>query len=377
MVVSKGDTKRDRRASASRRDWPFGRVLARRRAFLGALLSLWLVSIALPAMAFRVIGAQDRWLRWDAAPRSIGGEERSLAGGLRYSVETGSYDGLANQLGWLGTPPTGEQLRLAIQRAFEHWTVVDPATGLPAAFHFVEDLDTLPVDAPGLPGNSASFLGVNPGAEIDIFAETPHAGPSFAASVVFFIDPVADDLTLSSGRPGYAGFAIAGADIRINPAFVWPLSGFEALLTHEIGHALGLADLEAPAIAGSTSGFLDDDYDPSSSASAAATLTNSFALLIDPFDPDASALRSFSGVMNTDPGLDTPNVSLLMESEDYLSLRNLDPVLQNDDFAARQFLYPVVVPEPGFGGALALGAACLGLASRRRPAQGKGLRGRQ
>ena len=133
----------------------------------------------------------------------------------------------------------------------------------------------------------------------------------------------------------------------------------------------------APAISGSTSGFLDDDYDPSSSASAAATLTNSFALLIDPFDPDASGLLSFSGVMNTDPGLDTPNVSLLMESEDYLDVRSLDPVLQNDDFAARQFLYPVVVPEPGFGGALVLGVACLGLASRRRPARGEGLRGRR
>lgn len=356
---------------------PIGRAraahdVAARRAWWARGIWRALVVVALllgsaPAPAFRVIGAPGRWVRWDAAPRYVGGEERSLDGGLRYSVETGSYGGLASQLTWLaGNEPTGEELRAAIERAFEHWTVIDPATGLSAAFHFVEDLATPTVDAAGIPDLPPTFLGLNPGAEIDILAETPHSGPGFAASVVFFVDSAADDLTLSSGTTDYPGFAISGADIRINPVIAWPLGGFEALLTHEIGHALGLADLEAPAIPGSTSGFLDDDYDPSSSASALATLTNSFSSQIDPFDPEASPLLSYSGDLNADPGIDTPGVRMLMESEGYLEVRHEDPVLQNDDFAARQFLYPVVVPEPRVGAMLGVGSAGLALAASRR-----------
>ena len=61
---------------------------------------------------------------------------------------------------------------------------------------------------------------------------------------------------------------MSGADIRMNTAFVWTLSAWETLLTHEIGHALGLADLEASPATSLVSGFLDDDYDPTSSATA-------------------------------------------------------------------------------------------------------------
>ena len=46
------------------------------------------------AEAFRVIGSPGAWVRWDAATRFVEGEERSLDGGLRYSIETGSYAGL-------------------------------------------------------------------------------------------------------------------------------------------------------------------------------------------------------------------------------------------------------------------------------------------
>ncbi|MEM9177469.1 MAG: hypothetical protein AAGC67_19815 [Myxococcota bacterium] len=330
---------------------------------VAALLLIW----AGPAAAFRLIGSPGNWARWDAALRFVDGEERSLVGGLRYSIEHGDYGVLKDEFLWLGTPPTDAEFEEAVGRAFEHWEIVDPATALPAGFYFVEDLATTAVDQPPTnPFDPAAYLGANAGAEIDIFAETPHAGPSFGASVVFFLDPVSDDLTLTSGTPNYDGVAIAGADIRMNTAFVWTLSSWETLLTHEIGHALGLADLEVSPGQANVSGFIDDDYDPSTSATAAATLTNPFALQIDPVDPDASALFSFPGNLNTDPGLDSPGALLLMESQGWQDLRNTDPKLQNDDFAGRQFLYPVPVPEPGVGLMLVVGAATLPLLARRR-----------
>ena len=324
-------------------------------ALLPLVVLLHCVFAPSDASAFRLIGSGGRWLRWDAAPRTVGGEERSLDGGLRYSLEGGSYEALRDQLIWVGgNVPTVEAFEGAIQRAFESWTLVDPATGLPASFHFVEDLGTAVVDDPGNPHRPGGFIGLNRGAEIDVFAETPHAGSQYGASVVVFVDSETDDLELSSGTPGYGGFAISGADIRINPAFAWSLRGFEVLLTHEIGHALGLADLDRDGEA-----FLDDDFDPSTSASALATLTDSFASAIDPLDPDATPLSVFTGSMNADPGLDTPGVSLLMETDGIFDLLYTEPRLQNDEFAARQFLYPVAVPEPGLGALLATGVPAL------------------
>lgn len=356
---------RDRWGRVRRSRWT--RAVGATRAALCVVAVLVWTS---PAFAFRLIGAPGSWSRWDAAPRTVNGVERSLDGGLRYSIEHGDYGLLRDEFLWLGTPPSDQAFADAIARAFEYWEVVDPATGLPAAFHFVEDLSTPAVDqAPRNPNSPNAFLGLNEGAEIDIFAETPHAGPGFGASVIFYVDTTQDDLTLTSGTQSYAGRAISGADIRINPAFVYTLRFFETLLTHEIGHALGFADLEVTPLASNVSGFLDDDYDPSTNASALATTSNSFALLIDPADPDATPLLSFDGDMNTDPGIDTPGVTILMESEDWSDLQFVEPKLQNDDFAGRQFLYPV--PEPGTGATLLVGVAGLSLLVRLRAQEKK------
>ena len=328
--------------------------------------ALWLsclLCLSLPpsAEAFRLIGSPGRWLRWDAAPRFVAGEDRSLHGGLRYSIETGSYAELRDQFIWVGNRvPEEREFADAIARAFEHWAIVDPVSGMPTAIHFVEDLATPAIDEPGGSSGQGGFIGLNPGAEIDLFAEIPHAGPVFAASVRLFVDTVEDDLTLTSGTTDYPGRAISGVDIRINPNFAWTLRGFEILLTHEIGHALGLADLEGPTSPGNVSAFLDDDYDASSAATAAATLGNSFVLSIDPFDPDASPLQAFSAQLNTDPGIDSPGVQLLMESQGIFDLLGSDVPLQNDEFAARQFLYPVAVPEPDPDAMLWMGMLGLG-----------------
>jgi len=311
------------------------------------------------AEAFRVIGSPGAWARWDAALRFVEGEERSLDGGLRYSIETGSYAGLRDQFNWVGAPPSEAAFEAAVHRAFEHWEVIDVASGLPAAFYFVEDLETPAIDEPGIPGVPSSYLGLNAGAEIDVFAATPHAGPAFGGSVVFFVDTVANDLSLTSGTSNYPGFAITGADIRINPAFSYTLWFFELLLTHEVGHALGLADLEANPSLGAVSGFLDDDASLSSDATAGATFSNEFVGLIDVIDPDASNLQSLLGDIDTVPGLDSPGVRLLMESGAYEVLRFDAQKLQNDEVAGRQFLYPVSVPEPGMGLMLTAGAVTL------------------
>jgi hypothetical protein len=321
-----------------------------KRLVLG--LCVMALASALPESggAFRVREESGVRARWDAAPRTVGGEERSLDGGLRYSIGGGSYEAFRDRIRWIPQQPSAEEVREAIRRAFDHWTVDDPATGLPAGFRFVEDLETEAVDDPGEPFQQGDSFGLNRGAEIDLFVETPHAGSEYGASVVLSLDPGSRELTLTSGTTGYPGLAIAGVDIRINPRYSWNLAGFELLLTHEIGHALGLTDVDSRAsVEGWDSPFLDDDYDPSSPERALATLTNPFAHRIDPLDPDASELKAWHGSMKTDPGLETPGVQLLMESEGILDLLDIqragEPILQADEFAARQFLYPVVPSE--------------------------------
>lgn len=332
-----------------------------------ALAAVWAIGLVvlLPAsvvFAFRPITVGGRFVRWDAAHRRVGGEERSLSGGLRYSLGGGSYGALRDQLTWVGgNVPSTADFEAATRRAFAAWTIVDPATSLPAAFEFVEDLGTQAIDDPGNPNVPGGRTGLNRGAEVDVFAATPHAGAQFGASVVFFVDFSVDDLTLTSGTTGSPGLALAGVDIRINPAFAWSLRGYETLLTHELGHALGLADLESLGPP-----FLDDDYDPASSATALATLTNAFARLIDAQNPSASPLRTILADISRNPGLDTPGVTLLMETEGYLDLLFTTPKLQNDEFAGRQFLYPVVVPEPDGLAMLVVGGIVIGGLGRRR-----------
>ena len=90
--------------------------------------------------------------------------------------------------------------------------------------------------------------------------------------------------------------------------------------------------------------FIDDNYDGTTSATALATLTNSWALRVNPHDPAASPLALYA-VADADPGIRTPGVNLLMESKGLGISNPGNPVtnlvpLTNDEFATRQFLYP-------------------------------------
>ena len=280
--------------------------------------------------------------RWDAAARTINGNERSLNGGLRYSVQGGSYEAFRDSFNWLIVPSVSE-FQAAVEAAFKAWTVIDPVTGLGTDLSFAADLGTSVV--------GTGFGGVNTnGAEIDLLvsndANSWNVGdPGMRAEAYFNAE--FGDVTLTSGTTGYSGGgAISGADITFNnnSQALYTLGWFQLILTHEIGHALGLGDVDFnPGV------FIDDNYDGSTSATALATLTNSWAELVNPLNPAASPLSLFN-VPNGDPGVDTFGVNILMESAiPGALLGDLIP-LKNDDFGGRQFLYPVVkpssVPEP-------------------------------
>ncbi len=289
--------------------------------------------------------------RWDAAPRTInvgGIFERSLVGGLRYSLQGGSFQGYRDLFSWQGSAPSVSDFQTAVQRAFNAWTVVDPITSLNSSLSFLPDLAT-----PVVGFNQGSGGIDSRGAEIDLFGANDaffwNAGNTGTQAETRFTT-VTSTVTLTSGTANYLGStAIAGADIIVNsnPGALYTLDLFRRLLTHEIGHAIGLGDVEGSINPGA---FIDDNFNGATSATAQATLNNSWALLVNPLNPAASPLSRYT-VPFGNPGTTTPGVDILMESNGLgiaagNPLTNLTP-LTNDDYGTRQFLYPgVVVPEP-------------------------------
>lgn len=300
--------------------------------------------------------------RWDATPRTMGGAERSLSGGLRFSLQGGSFQSYRDMFSWSGGVPTVADFTAAVTNAFGNWTTVDPVSNIGTSISFIADLATTV--------SSAIINNIRQGAEIDLFAATSAGTWGFGSTgtqgeTFFNSISVPGNLTLTSGTTGYAGFAISGADITLNSntGALYTLTTFRNLLTHEIGHSLGLADVDLQSGPGGT--FIDDNYNATSSATALATLTNSFIGLINPLNPSASPLNLYT-VANGNPGVDTPGVDILMESAipNALFFGNGVP-LQNDDYAGRQFMYPKVVPEPSAALVFMAGAAMLGMRRQR------------
>lgn len=278
--------------------------------------------------------------RWDAAPRTLGGVERSLDGGLRFSLQGGSYQSYRDLFSWSGPTPSVASFEQAVLEAFAFWTMSDPQTDLGTTLKFVPDLAT--------PVSRATSGSVRLGAEIDLFGAIDGAfwdpGDSGNRAEAFFDSvSVSGNLKLTSGTTNYPGFAISGADITFNtnPGAQYSLTSFRTILTHEIGHTLGFADVDITSGASGT--FIDDNLNASNSQTALATLTNSYALLINPFNPAASPLQLYT-VADGDPGFDTSGVDILMESSIPEAFFGTGLSLSNDDFAGRQFMYPV--PEP-------------------------------
>ncbi len=303
--------------------------------------------------------------RWDAAPRTISGRERSLNGGLRYSLQGGSYQAYRDLFAWQITPSVAD-FQLAVAQAFHAWTVDDQVSGLGTTLLFVPDLST-PVVGTGAGGINTA------GAEIDLLAATDaklwNPGDAGTRAETYF-NTVSGTVALTSGTTAYAARPIAGADITLNdnPQAHYTLNIFRLLLTHEIGHALGLADVDVQS--GPAGTFIDDNYNGATSATALATLTNSWAKLVNVTNPSASAGLHLYTVANGNPGFDTPGVNILMESEGLGGqYGNLTP-LSNDDYGGRQFLYPTTIPEPI--SLEWLGFAVIGLIHRRERSCARG-----
>ena len=301
-------------------------------------------------------GSLDGGSRWNADETffdtSAGLMERSLSGGLRYSVQGGSYAAYRDRFSWNQLPSVAD-FSAAVGRAFTAWTVADPATGLGTALSFVEDFGTTV--------SIAISDNVRLGSEIDLLAD--NIGTGNRGNAFFNARQLTGGVTLTSGTTGYRGFAITGTDVRMNSNNTWSLNDFETILTHEIGHAVGLGDVEDFG----NNGFIDDNYD---SNDPAGTLTNSWAGLVNPLDPSASVGLALYAVPNNASGIDAPGVDILMESAIPNTFFVNGAALQNDDFGTRQFLYPSVgdvaaVPEPATP-ALLLAAAGLTLLRRRR-----------
>jgi hypothetical protein len=285
-------------------------------------------------------GLEGAVLRWDAAPRVINGNERSLDGGLRYSVSGGSLDAFRDQFSW-ATVPSSAEFSAAVQGAFAAWTVVDPVSGFGTALSFVHD----PLSSvAGVVGGGG--VNIN-GAEIDLIAtidaQSWNIGSTATRGETWF-GGINSPTTLTSGVANYSfSRAISGADIYLNsnPGAVYTLDLFRRLLTHEIGHAIGLGEAEGNLTPGR---FIDDNFDPNDPV---GTLNNSWAALVNPLDPSGSALlaRYSIGAATSVAGVD-----LLMESNG-LGISAANPVtnprpLSNDEFGTRQFLYPSLSPVP-------------------------------
>ncbi len=315
--------------------------ISKKQALCTMVAALVMSAMASAAGAFGILYANglEGGARWDYQTRYFYGQERSLQRGLRYSLQGGSFQAFKNKFTW-DTVPTNVQFKRTVQQAFDAWSTVDPATGLGTKLFFRPNLATRV--------SQKVNHRVSYGAEIDLFATksayswgTGSEGLQGETSTTARY--VGNMVKLTSGTTGYNSYAITGSDIWLNcnPEAVWSLAVFRLVLTHEIGHSLGLDDVDVSA--GPDGVFIDDNYKDD----RPATLRNSFAEKINTRNPAASRHLQLYKVTNDDKGFESSKVHILMESNIDAELIDAYPYLTNDDYAGRQFLYPFVARNSG------------------------------
>jgi hypothetical protein len=279
------------------------------------------------------IPGKDDAPRWDAVDFMLGTGNifngRSLAGGITYNFEAG----FLNKFTWAGVAPTQAQLDAAIAAAFSVWDVNSP-------------LSFLKVNTATVLTNRNAAGNDILGADIDLFATD--ISPLAETAVYGIRQADGGNVTLTSGPADYPSSTIAAVDIRIdltgssgNP---WTLPIWTKVLTHEIGHAIGLGDVESNPF-WDTNDTLND------------------VMTISALDPNNSQNLANKGELGA---AKFSAIDILMESglgtTPYWNAR--PNTLANDDIAGRFFLYPV--PEPESYMMMLAGLGLLGFAARRR-----------
>lgn len=274
-------------------------------------------------IASRLAGAA----RWSAEPDPFGGGT-GLHDGIQVAIEPGFAANLGTarvpELYGVSAAEVAALVEETVRRAFAAWE----SEALRFALHF----------------DGAAVEGPTVGLEIDLFAR-PLATTFFGFADTAIRPAAARRLTNGEVLPGDV---IVGADVFLNRTRLESgiellaqldfslqslANALQILITHEVGHALGLGHPNDHP-------FFDTDSDPYNE------------MVIDPADP-------FAGFILSSIPLDTPGPLLPImwgglsqaNPEDLVGLatRLADPSLAPDDRGGRDVLYPAAPAPPCAG----------------------------